>query len=148
MIIDPFEPRAFDMLPSELLVYPKKPHNNRKHYHFGVGVSYERLWEYCIARDLAPKHFHENPLCSSAMVDAALKELDRLCGAKLQLCGITHLEHDYVLSRYSNYTWFKEKLSDRDEEEVVNIIHKELGISEPPRWYHKLVKSPSGYGLF
>ncbi|TFY82484.1 hypothetical protein EWM64_g1527 [Hericium alpestre] len=136
------------MLPPELLVYPKKPHNNRKHFHFGVGVSYDCLWEYCIARDLVPKQYHTDMYWSSAMIDAVVKELDRLCGVQLELCNIANVEHKYVLLRFSNYTWFSKKLSDRDEQKVVDILHKELGICDRPRWYHKLVRCPSGHGFF
>ncbi|TFY80776.1 hypothetical protein EWM64_g3231 [Hericium alpestre] len=145
MRIKGLDSKALDQLPPELLAWPKKRHDKPDLlYHFGFGVSFQQLHDYCVARDLLPNHYHGALTRYAAMVEAAVKEISRLCGAKLYLSTVLHIEYQWVLARYSNHMWHREVLRDRDELNAAGAIQRELGLHEPPKWYRQRVESPCG----
>ncbi|TFY74943.1 hypothetical protein EWM64_g9069 [Hericium alpestre] len=125
-----------EQLPAEDFVYPQKPHCNPPRMHFGLGVKAQSLYEYAFKRRLVPAEWRGDEDCEYIVFQAAVKELDRLCGTKLYLEFPLGTDYDWMVARFTNYIWYYEELEPEEEEEVMDIIRRELGVHDSPRWYH------------
>ncbi|KAA1467442.1 hypothetical protein DENSPDRAFT_926611 [Dentipellis sp. KUC8613] len=111
---------------------------------FGLGVSSDALVEYAIKhKGIERRAVEEGRKKSIGTIRAlgvykAVRFLKYISGAPyLSFCMPISMDVDYVVELYNNYTKEELEMDEQDEREVLEILKKELGISqeETPKWW-------------
>ncbi|TFY63557.1 hypothetical protein EVG20_g6265 [Dentipellis fragilis] len=125
-----------DDLPSHFCVSARRPAHTLPRLLFGFPLRFDQAYEFAKRRKL--KLLGENSDPDLRPSFAALKtimDLDRRSGADLRY-EIPRIEgYDFMISLYTNLTLEDDQLEKEEEKEVIEIIQRELQISDPPKWY-------------
>ncbi|EIN08987.1 hypothetical protein PUNSTDRAFT_134161 [Punctularia strigosozonata HHB-11173 SS5] len=102
-------------------------------FHYGLGVPHDRLVSYAIRKEFIPAGATRMMTCSDRM----LRNLTMICRARIRLAVVVHPIYDFVLSLYSNFSLCEDELSEDDEDEVIDILKRELNLDPDaePLWY-------------
>ncbi|EIN08982.1 hypothetical protein PUNSTDRAFT_134155 [Punctularia strigosozonata HHB-11173 SS5] len=107
-------------------------------FHYGVAAPFERLRAYAVHKGFMKADADDIALysCTKRITRSLMIASD----ATLHFACTVHPVHDYVIALHTNVTAYREKLVDTDEEEVVEIIKRELGLdpNTTARWYWDL----------
>ncbi|KAJ6512045.1 hypothetical protein C8R47DRAFT_1207398 [Mycena vitilis] len=131
-IIDVYDAQQF---PPTLLC--TQPNLEQKVYQFGFVVPNETLKAYALRRSLVPESHFKSPFHSLCAISRSIRHLETVAHARLSHArpndgfGRAHC----VVSLYSNYNMKNRQMVEEDEQDVVEIIQRELGISDAPKWY-------------
>ncbi|KAA1476928.1 hypothetical protein DENSPDRAFT_844054 [Dentipellis sp. KUC8613] len=127
-----------DELPSELRAYPNDSRRPDR-MQYGIPVTTSQLYKYATRRKLPVMSPFGTPSHrADFMTDLAMKvvaDLREVCNARLEWVAPVSIDYDWMLAFYDNYNWYREELEDHEEQEVVEILQKELRTNERPKWY-------------
>ncbi|TFY63556.1 hypothetical protein EVG20_g6264 [Dentipellis fragilis] len=124
-------------LPSHLRVSPLWPANTLPSLLFGFPLRMHHVFDYAKRRQvkLLDKTRAEPVYRSIHAIMKVIADLDRRCGADLHY-GIPRIDgYDFMISLYTNLTLSKDQLEAVEERDVIDILMRELQLSEPPMWY-------------
>ncbi|TFY63554.1 hypothetical protein EVG20_g6262 [Dentipellis fragilis] len=123
-------------LPPHLQVSPSRPAHTLPKLLFGFALTFSQAFAYAKRRKLKLLNEKSDPVLRPSF--AALKtitDLDRRTGADLSY-QIPRVEgFDFMIALYANLTLEDDQLEEEEEKEVIEIIQRELRISDPPKWY-------------
>ncbi|KAA1475278.1 hypothetical protein DENSPDRAFT_418524 [Dentipellis sp. KUC8613] len=123
-------------LPPHLQVSPSRPAHMLPKLLFGFALSFSQAFSYAKRRKIKLLGEKADPILRPSY--AALKtitDLDRRTGADLNY-EIPRVEgYDFMIALYSNLTLEDDQLEEEEEKEVIEILQRELRISDPPMWY-------------
>ncbi|KAI0311069.1 hypothetical protein OF83DRAFT_792820 [Amylostereum chailletii] len=137
-----YKPRLpMDKLPSKYVPTTTNPYPIL--LHFGIPTSGEALTAYALKKSIAVFE-KDDPTrtCTLRTPVAAVKRLVKECGFRdfelmLQTPRLLPRDCDYLVALYSNHTMRKHALILSEENEVLDIIRRELDLDKniPAMWY-------------
>ncbi|KAJ7645581.1 hypothetical protein DFH06DRAFT_590016 [Mycena polygramma] len=109
-------------------------------YQFGFVVPNETLKAYALKRNLVLDDHFKSPLHSLCAISRSIRHLETSTVAHCARLSHARPNDDFgrahcVVSLYSNYNMKNRELVEEDKQDVVEIIQRELGISDAPKWY-------------
>ncbi|GBE86207.1 hypothetical protein SCP_0900860 [Sparassis crispa] len=107
---------------------------------YGIAIDFNKLESYAKEKNLLEAAARKRGVSVSSLSDYAIisevfKALKVACNAIVYWCVPWVPEYNGMVALYSNYTIFWEQLEEQDEKEVIDILQKELGVTEEPMWY-------------
>ncbi|KAJ7629400.1 hypothetical protein DFH06DRAFT_1141028 [Mycena polygramma] len=106
-------------------------------YQFGILLPTQTLVDYADHKNLVSEDIRDRPMHYVCAITRTIQHLERVATARLYEAradgsfGPGHL----VVTLYSNYNITRRRLVKEDEQDIVEIIQRELGTSEAPKWY-------------
>ncbi|KAJ6512020.1 hypothetical protein C8R47DRAFT_1064693 [Mycena vitilis] len=125
----------FDQFPTSL--FRTKSNRHPPQYQFGMLLRPEKLMEYAAHHKLVRKDYKNSAAYGLCAMTRAIRRLEIVADTVLDHTRTDdRLGEEYiVLSLYSNYNINNRRLIKEDENDVIEIIQRELGITEPLKWY-------------
>lgn len=114
---------------------------------FGFGAKSDTLIEYALEKKLVdPRKLTEGDPKFIGYeryfaINRVIKHLERVTGApRLYVRFPTSPDYEYMISLYDNYSKRVDEMDEDDEREVLDILRKELNISDdvPAMWWFEM----------
>ncbi|KAA1475274.1 hypothetical protein DENSPDRAFT_418424 [Dentipellis sp. KUC8613] len=126
-----------EALPSEYRVSSRRPAYTLPRLVFGFAIQCHHIFGYAERRRIKVlDEAKSEPIYRrSHAALSVLADLDRRCGADLSYEFPRWDDCDLMICLYTNLTLAQDQLEPQEEKEVIEILQRELQISEPPKWY-------------
>ncbi|KAL6306890.1 hypothetical protein BKA93DRAFT_124783 [Sparassis latifolia] len=107
---------------------------------YGIAVNFDKLLSYAKEKNLLEPAARKRGVSLSSLSDMpiiseVIKALEVACNARLHYTAPWVPDYEGMVALYSNYSMFWEQLEEEHEQEVINILQEELGVTEEPMWY-------------
>ncbi|KAI0262032.1 hypothetical protein BC834DRAFT_972261 [Gloeopeniophorella convolvens] len=110
---------------------------------YGIPITADVLIAYADQKHLWPKGKIDRINGQFFAFEKCVNYLSDLVDWTLELRSVYSVEHEMVLALYTNYEL--QQMAQADEDDVLNIIRKELGMSGTPMWYYDIINYDDDY---